>query len=214
MARVGVSFSTLHFSSDFCITIFLTEEDATSIQSSIEQANYPSRLHLLLYIVNPSLNKDCVYRQQRKDLICRKEKIYPLNRLRNLAIQNIRTTHFIVFDMDMWPASKLNILFMIFLEHLYNSLQDLPPSYLSNPYVVTIIPAFSLPDSIIKSPKCVDLPSCVHLYSIFHFRLFFRAVKSYPETKKSLVHCLHFDHCTIFRPKSFTHVRTFFYLTR
>jgi hypothetical protein len=33
------------------------------------------------------------------------EPIYPINRLRNIAIQNIRTTHFLVVDMDMWPAS-------------------------------------------------------------------------------------------------------------
>lgn len=37
--------------------------------------------------------------------MCVLQKIYPINRLRNIAINNVKTTHFIVFDMDMWPAS-------------------------------------------------------------------------------------------------------------
>ena len=35
------------------------------------------------------------------------EPIYPINRLRNIAINNIETTHFLVIDMDMWPVGRL-----------------------------------------------------------------------------------------------------------
>ena len=41
-----------------------------------------------------------------RGLRCKKGDVYPLNRLRNIAIQNSLTSHFVVFDMDMWPASK------------------------------------------------------------------------------------------------------------
>ena len=46
--------------------------------------------------------------QRRFQRICNdnSEAIYPINRLRNLAIQSIETTHFLVIDMDMWPIGK------------------------------------------------------------------------------------------------------------
>lgn len=34
------------------------------------------------------------------------EPIYPINRLRNIAINSITTTHFLVVDMDMWPVGR------------------------------------------------------------------------------------------------------------
>ena len=39
---------------------------------------------------------------------CIPQIVYPLNRLRNIAIENIVTSHFVVFDMDMWPASEFD----------------------------------------------------------------------------------------------------------
>lgn len=32
---------------------------------------------------------------------------YPINKLRNIAIDHVQTTHFWLADMDMWPASIL-----------------------------------------------------------------------------------------------------------
>lgn len=32
---------------------------------------------------------------------------YPINKLRNIAIRYVTTSHFWVADMDMWPASEL-----------------------------------------------------------------------------------------------------------
>ena len=32
---------------------------------------------------------------------------YPINALRNAAIREVRTTHFLVVDVDLWPASTL-----------------------------------------------------------------------------------------------------------
>ena len=29
---------------------------------------------------------------------------YPINKLRNIAIKSIKTTHFYVCDMDFWPS--------------------------------------------------------------------------------------------------------------
>ena len=136
--------------------------DVESTKEFIQSNNFPSRLRLILYIVNHEKNKDCVNRYRQGSIVCRKESVYPLNRLRNIAITHIKTTHFIVFDMDMWPASNFDSINSI--EHLYRTLHSLPQSYLNSPYAVTIIPAFSLPSSIIDSEECKDLRSCIELF--------------------------------------------------
>ena len=179
------------------------QKDVNSTKEFIQTGNFPSRLRLILYIVNREENSDCVNRYRRGSIVCRKESVYPLNRLRNIAITHIKTTHFIVFDMDMWPASIPSKDFSI--GHLYRTLHNLPESYLNSPYAVTIIPAFSLPSSILRSKDCVDLPSCIHLLAISH-SVTCRAAKVFPETKKKLVACMKEQKCSIFRPESKTHV--------
>ena len=57
----------------------------------IKSLNLPPRVRIILYI--PQKNS--------KDL-----RDYPVNKLRNIAIVNIVTTHFLVLDMDMWPARE------------------------------------------------------------------------------------------------------------
>lgn len=70
-------------------------------------SQYPNRLRIALYIHNSDPSNDCVYQRKKKTQIsCVQTNIYPINRLRNIAISNILTTHFIVFDMDMWPSGS------------------------------------------------------------------------------------------------------------
>lgn len=33
-------------------------------------------------------------------------RIYPINYLRDLAIMNVRTTHYLNMDMDLWPSCR------------------------------------------------------------------------------------------------------------
>ena len=87
------------------IALFITEKEEPDIVRSLVENQYPSRLRITLYIHNSDSTKDCVYQRKKKStLSCVTTNIYPINRLRNIAISNIQTTHFIVFDMDMWPA--------------------------------------------------------------------------------------------------------------
>lgn len=88
----------------YCVTVFTNEEEVDSIKNTIRTSNYPSRLYLILYIVKDS-SKDCVYSLKGDKLVCVPQRIYPINRLRNIAVTNVKTSHLIVFDMDMWPAS-------------------------------------------------------------------------------------------------------------
>ena len=39
-------------------------------------------------------------------LVTNSEESYPINRLRNTAIEAAPTSHFMVFDMDVWPTGR------------------------------------------------------------------------------------------------------------
>lgn len=67
------------------------------------------------------------------------QKSYPINHLRNLAIAEVKTTHFMVIDADLWPSASL-----------YQSLLDItserrgsPVDPLRIPRIAIVIPAFS-----------------------------------------------------------------------
>ena len=77
------------------------------VEQFILDSGFPSRLRIALYIVGVSNHPDCVNRFEDGKMQCIDEKIYPINRLRNIAIRNVVSSHFVVFDMDMWPSSFL-----------------------------------------------------------------------------------------------------------
>lgn len=81
------------------------------------------------------------------------------------------------------------------LESTYQTLLNLPDAYLQNPYFVTIIPAFSFTNTLLKHYPCEGFKECV-----------LRAIPLLPETKKDLAHCVKRNKCSIFRPLSRTHV--------
>ena len=99
-------------------------------------------------IVFGDLTEDGLRRQFRRICHDNAEPIYPINRLRNSAIQNIDTTHFLVLDMDMWPV-----------ETAYRDMLGLPPFVLRNERLAVIIPAFSLKEEMVN--ECDSLQSCV-----------------------------------------------------
>ena len=105
MARVSLVLC-LHYSA-YSIAIYCSPEELPFIQESIQAHQLPSRLRLLLYVHTST--DDCVNKMVDKEMQCVQQSVYPLNRLRNLALNNILTTHFILFDMDMWPASSVFI---------------------------------------------------------------------------------------------------------
>ena len=101
------------------------DHDASVFAAFLRNTPLPHRFRMITYTRTPSRN--CIVYYERVDLtashdpdasivygkdglpyrrVCRddSERIYPINRLRNLAIQNTLTTHFLVLDMDMWPS--------------------------------------------------------------------------------------------------------------
>ena len=59
---------------------------------------------------------------------------YPINTLRNLAIRAVRTSHFIVLDVDLWPSASL-----------YHAVMAAPEALLRSKYArARVVPAFEL----------------------------------------------------------------------
>lgn len=67
------------------ITFFLYGEGATVYEQVIKSLDVPKRLNIIAYFSDSA-------------------EPYPINKLRNIAIDQVQTTHFWLADMDMWPA--------------------------------------------------------------------------------------------------------------
>ena len=75
---------------------------------------------------------------------------YPYNKLRNLSIKKVKTSHYWVMDMDIWPATNL-----------YHTLLNLDNRYLNDEYLAIIIPAFEYQKDM---NNCDDFEKCVKRY--------------------------------------------------
>lgn len=86
------------------ITVFLDKSSLYVARSFIMASSFPSRLMLTLYVPTNRAG-DCIYfRQLSGGVSCKRQPIYPINRLRNLSIKRVETSHFIMLDMDAWPS--------------------------------------------------------------------------------------------------------------
>ena len=83
------------------------QKELKKVVKYIQNKNFPDRLRLALYIYDFPNRRDCVYHRVNGKMECIYKTIYPINRLRNIAIENSLTSHFVVFDMDMWPACRV-----------------------------------------------------------------------------------------------------------
>lgn len=106
---------------------------------------------------------------------------YPYNRLRNLSLRGITTSHFWVMDMDMWPS-----------DNLYSTLLNLDTRFLSDSYLAVIVPSFEYKNDI---SNCVGFRECVNTVIPF-----------IPHTMADLLNCLALEKCEEFRKDYFVHV--------
>ena len=63
-----------------------SEEERDQLQSFLEKAAFPSR-----FVVVPHLDTS---------------GHYPINKLRNLAIEKVTTSHYLMTDIDLFPAGS------------------------------------------------------------------------------------------------------------
>lgn len=87
---------------------------------------------------------------------------YPINMLRNIAIDGVQTSHFWLADMDMWPAGFVFRCFSRVVD-LYETLISLPREFLQRDDTATIVPSFEyvLP----KDVECTTFTGCINKYA-------------------------------------------------
>ena len=92
----------------------------------------PPRLTLLLYLIGPNSSE---------------KGQFPVNKLRNLGIRNIATTHFQILDMDLWPTANT-----------YQTMMKLPEPLRSGRHAV-IFPVFFFDRNSVLT-RCDSLEKC------------------------------------------------------
>ena len=180
------------------IAVMVNKSELSSVEKSIKRSNFSSRLRLTLYIVGVSDQPDCVYGFEKKKLVCRESRIYPRNLLRNLAVDNTLTSHFLLIDEDVWPAC-VRIISPSLLDTAYTALTSLPQAYLANPFNAMILPTFALSNSVLSPSMCTTLRSCVDSYA-FSSSITHSAARFFPKNKEALAVCLRRGKCTAANP--------------
>ncbi|KAK8825384.1 hypothetical protein WA538_003080 [Blastocystis sp. DL] len=154
------------------ITMIVQPSNLTSILHQIELLHFPSRVLLTLYIpLHPSHDSIITC---RADNTCqrRKETIFPLNRLRNISLRRVKTTHFLLIDMDSWPSQTT-----------YTHLLSLPREYLASPSFVTIVPMFTFHSNYSQNGHLKSIEESVTLVQ-----------NLIPESKETLLHDIQEGH--------------------
>lgn len=93
----------------FSIAIFLLDSEIDIVDDWLNQYKHLPNLRVTFYIVDSNYNRvqyDVVYWKRGNVLrnFRQYKRIYPINVLRDVAILNTVTTHYINLDMDLWPS--------------------------------------------------------------------------------------------------------------
>ena len=72
------------------MTFFLYGDGARVYQKVIQGLDIPGRVNIIAHFSNDP-------------------EPYPINMLRNIALDHVKTSHFWLADMDMWPACIIQI---------------------------------------------------------------------------------------------------------
>ena len=138
----------------------------------------------------------------------RKERYFndfPVNLLRNIAIKNVRTTHFLVTDMDLWPIRKSCVMESE-VASAYQRLLRLPKKLLLSNRSAVIVPSIfaAKKERILK--KCETLEECAVAWRLVE-RMRSRSDRFFPKTKAELVSCFDAGKCSMRKEIRDTHVR-------
>ena len=85
MRWTGSDMGSILIVREVSVGLFLTPSDKLIYDKFISESSLPERLHFTIFMA------------ESKDQ-------YPINHLRNLAIEGVRTSHLWLTDMDMWPS--------------------------------------------------------------------------------------------------------------
>ena len=148
----------------FTIALQVKKKNVKSATQLVSGLHLPERVSVVLYVIPNSSNS------------------FYVNSLRNVAIQAIRTTHFVVLDMDMWPMSNL-----------FDELMHLPQSILESNTSAVIVPASFLRQAPILK-NCTTLLECALL-----------SESLFPKNKEELINCVQRRECSHSKEKGVQH---------
>lgn len=163
------------WSSNLVLVVFCKNFEEDTTLKYLGKRVLPERLTFILYLV-PDYHRT-----------------FPINLLRNIGIQNVRTTHYVVMDMDMWP-----------IQSLHSEMTKIPLKILQDRKSAIIIPLifFDLQKIL---PRCSSLNSCILEY-VLRMQIDYRDLKLFPETLEELKSCMSAGICRFNRGKLKTHV--------
>ena len=137
------------------LVIYATSTEEVHLVRYISTHFIPKRVTILFYLVSRYLKTSTVF---------------PINRLRNLAIRNIRTTHFLILDMDLRLSCSHYSRFSFYsIVNTYKEVLSLPQFIYQSNRSAVILPVFFYKGKQILA-HCSTTESCAYLYSML-FRL-------------------------------------------
>lgn len=174
------------------LALFVQMNETVIVDEWLKNLHH-SDLRLVLYII-PENETNCIYRSIMNNTHCipMSTSIYPINTLRNLAIQNIHTSHFLNLDMDMWP-SCCSYLWVFHVDGLYGELKRLDKQQVMEDKIAFVLPAFQFTPEVRKI--CLEVNDCLLLLK-----------ERIPVNKTSLLSCMRSKTCQIANARLPTHV--------
>lgn len=76
--------------SPIVLSLIVPFDEVKSVGSTLKTYSLPSRIRIVIMAKKPTSH------------------YFPINRLRNLAISFVTTSHYLVLDMDMFPTSNIS----------------------------------------------------------------------------------------------------------
>ena len=134
------------------LVIYATSTQEVHLVRYISTHFIPKRVTILFYLVSRYLKSSTVF---------------PINRLRNLAIRNIRTTHFLILDMDLRLSCICHLLFSLSIVNTYKEVMSLPQFLYHSNRSAVILPVFFYKGKQILA-HCSSTESCSYLYAMFN----------------------------------------------
>ena len=139
----------------------MLQSEQKAYEKALSSAQLENRVHITLF--TSESNKE-----------------YPINKLRNIAIENVKTSHFWLADMDMWP-SCMSFVYSLFLVGLREALMDLPREQLEREDLAVIVPAFELS----SGRNCGSFEVCGKMYFTFLYYILLGHLAVFQITKRN-----------------------------
>lgn len=173
------------------IVISCSVSEQSQVLEYISSHFFPSRVTLILYTLSNT-------------------EEFPINKLRNIAIKSVTTSHFLILDMDLWPTRGIELT-TLYIVNVYDEIMKLPPSVYSSKNAAVILPTFFFDrQSFLNS--CTSLSTCASLFS-FILTIICRALQFFPSSKQELIACIISGNCYATKEGRRTHVHTLMILS-